>query len=195
MKNTKVLEIINQYMHENDLTIILNLKYDLEDEIRQEIVLNSGVKKSTLKVIEKLKPSRESLKGYHKVTFECKDYFGFVDGYRAFLLNNDLGMEKAISTIKLANAFPLMDDLTKVVIDVADVKTCVALQKAEDKKQIPIYRISVDGMTIGVNANYLLDMINAIGSNEVFVKSPHEAIRCNNADGEVGIVLPVKLKD
>ena len=126
--------------------------------------------------------------------------YAFCDGYRLVVLNNNFGYRQCESPLNN------IDDLLKepcqnnieVKVDTADVKQFILREKAEgrgtQKYAFKPYVIHTDTFDMGFNPQWLLDMINLIHTNSLWVSHPHKpAYLCNCLDEE-GILLPIRLR-
>lgn len=159
----------------------------------------TSTKAGTLSAIRRISKAcpREDMRGI----FQQGGRFCVCDGYRLLRLNADISSiphietsfdaEKAMSNSS-ENPHPLQ------LPSVADLKAWIASNKARFGKawnpgKAPYILTYGNGKEIGVNAKYLIDMLQALPGCTAAAKSPVSAIYFSAENGD-GILLPVRLE-
>ena len=172
------------------------LRDDLAAQIRMDIATNAGRGNAakTIRAFLKAvgKDPRESL---HYPWIDEQGRECYCDGFRAFRLNNPLGLVKrpddAGETINLAKIYP--DSLAGwkelPMPTIAEIKTHIALSKANGAKLL--WRFGPGKPT--VNAHYLLDAAMVFpDADKIFWNTLVSPMMIQSRDGD-GLILPVRV--
>ncbi|MCD8052241.1 MAG: hypothetical protein LUE89_11295 [Clostridiales bacterium] len=142
---------------------------------------------------------------WHQGMFLQQGKWCICDGFRAVRLNDDVpslshadnSPDNVSRRINLDEIFP--DPTAGELVDlpaVPELKTWIAVQKAECGKEWckgNPYRLHAGKMEIGVNPQYLLDMLQALPGCTARATSPISPIYFTAENGD-GILLPVRLQ-
>ena len=199
---------IDMYTYAKLLQTLNDEKYDelrkmLEENIREEAAKKNGNKKSftIINSMFKNKALGENMK--NKAMIMNDGRFGFVDGYRLFISETDLGFSDRgdLKLDQLLNMeVPNFD--SEVDIDLAKLKEFIALCKANKDTRKP-YIIKVDNYYVAFNPNFAKDLIDWANGNTKLKYQKHIAYNTNNQcnplfsvnnEGQiVGCILPVHI--
>lgn len=176
--------------------ILADLMIDLKADLQSKTAKNSG-KSNQLTAVKRI------VKNTHEKMSHCNKYIpydgkaAFCDGYRLAILNDSFGYEPDENSTFNINAIinPCKAYSNEIQVDIADVKMFLKMQKIKRSKQIPEpYIIENETIKIGFNPQYLIDMIEIIGTDNIMVNSPLSAGYFKNDNtGEYGILLPVRM--
>lgn len=190
MTNEKMLKVINDYMRDRNVVSLIYAKKQLEEDVRAEIQKSKGNanRDKLIKTMFKKSPNPNFTDGYIKYD----DQFVFLDGYRAYVLNDNFGYKKLDSTFDVSYLKQHGD--IEINVDINDVKFYIKQCKSESKDLVKNpYVIHTEEFDIGFNAQYLLEFVQMFGT-KVFAKGEVSFVYAENKNGEWGILLPVRLK-
>ena len=199
---------IDMYTYTKLLQTLNDEKYDelrkmLEENIREEAAKKNGNKKpfTIINSMFKNKALGENMK--NKAMIMNDGRFGFVDGYRLFISETDLGFSDRgdLKLDQLLNMeVPNFD--SEIDIDLAKLKEFIALCKANKDTRKP-YIIKVDNYYVAFNPNFAKDLIDWGNGNTKLKYQKHIAYNTNNQcnplfsvnnEGQiVGCILPVHI--
>jgi len=178
-------------------------KIKQEENIREEAAKKNGSKKpfTIINSMMKQKNVKEDGRFLNKAIPLKDGRFAFVDGYRIFISETDLGFsgrsDLEIDRI-LATEVPNFD--SEVDIDLVKLKEFIALCKVNKDTKKP-YIIKVDNYYVAFNPNFAKDLIDWANGNTKLKYLKHIAhdtnSQCNplfsvNNEGQVvGCILPV----
>lgn len=156
-------------------------------------------KSSTLAAIRRIikNSSREDMSGI----FQRGERFYVCDGYRLLRLNADIASLPHVETSydaekimhsSMKSPYPLQ------LPSIADLKAWIASNRARfgkswDCRKTPYILTYGSGEEVGVNAQYLIDMLQALPGCTAAVKTPSSPIYFSAENGD-GVLLPVRLK-
>jgi len=201
--NTKILETLEKEIAENTRYTGYEGLFSktiemLRANIREETATKSGSKKpykiieAMLKTAKKDQPSRELFQKAH----EYGNKYGFLDGYRLFLSEDNMGYESvnvANGAFKVDQLFNVNDyDFTTLEIDAAELKYFAKITKTRSKwDKIPYIIKTPDGY-VGYNPFFLIDLIEYTGSNKIRYQKRTAPIYSDNM---MALLLPVNCRD
>lgn len=176
--------------------ILADLMIDLKADLQAKAAKNSGKSNQLTAVKRIVKNTPERMSYCNKyIPYDGKSVF--CDGYRFAILNDSFGYEPDEKSTFNINAIinPCKAYSNEIQVDIADVKMFLKMQKINRPKQLPEpYIIENETIKIGFNPQYLIDMIEIIGTDKIKVNSPASAGYLENkATEEYGIVMPVKI--
>ena len=190
MTNEAMLKVINDYMKDNDVIALIKAKQQLEEDVRAEIQKSKGnaSKDKIIKAMFKKSNNPQFTTGYVKY----ENQFVFLDGYRTYILNDDMGYRQLDKTLDISS-FKHHGDI-EINVDTNDVKFYIKQCKAEGKDLIrEPYIVQTDAFDIGFNAQYLLEFMQIFGE-KMFAKNALSPIYAENDNGEWGVLLPIRIK-
>ena len=207
MKTETILKKVNEYLSDMDKNKILQLKQDLEEEIRKESVKAKGLKMdSAIKKVLKNISNTNLIFG----CYPYKNNRAFTDGFRVYVVNDDYGYPKneeleEPSGINISRIIPQTDIYTQEIkVDISDLEAYTKIVKAEKKLKNNPYILQTDHIThnnkpwqIGFNAEYLLDMLKAYKTDTIYCTTSNVSpcLTSLDLDGEFGLLLPVRIKE
>lgn len=190
MTNEKMLKVINDYMRDSDIVTLITAKQQLEEDIRAEIQKSKGNANidKIIKAMFKKSNNPQFTNGYVKY----ENQFVFLDGYRVYILNDDMGYRQLDKTLDISS-FKHHGDI-EINVDTNDVKFYIKQCKSESKDLVKNpYVIHTEEFDIGFNAQYLLEFAQMFEST-VFIKNSVSPAYVENDKGEWGVLESVRLK-
>ena len=189
------------YTYAKLLQTLNDEKYDelrkmLEENIREEAAKKNGNKKSftIINSMFKNKALGENMK--NKAMIMNDGRFGFVDGYRLFISETDLGFSDRgdLKLDQLLNMeVPNFD--SEVDIDLAKLKEFIALCKANKDTRKP-YIIKVDNYYVAFNPNFANGNTKLKYQKHIAYNTNNQCnplFSVNNEGQIVGCILPVHI--
>ena len=203
MTNAKMLELLNEYLENNNVVKLMDLKNGLTENIRVEIEKSKGTKvkdisvmKKVIKDVEEAVYSNEIFKGYHVFELNNKQYNGFCNGHFIFASTNDFGYEKSENPLDMKqmfseNGFEKNNMNMEIKVNLNDVKFFIKTHKKSDKKP---YIINTDNFKIGINPYYLQNALEFCNSDTIYITKPNQPIYVKSEDYEkITLVLPMHI--
>lgn len=191
MTNVAMLKTINEFLKSENVMDLLTAKAQLEEDIRAEIQKSKG-NASKDKIIKIMFNKTKNIRTEFKNAYvEFENQFVFLDGFRAYVLNDDYGYKKSDSNLDIKQ-FKQHGDV-EIEVDINDVKFYIAKCKAENKDitKNP-YIINTKYFEIGFNAQYLLEFVQMFGV-KLFAKNALSAVYAECDNEEWGILLPIRI--
>ena len=168
----------------------------LRANIREEEATKKGNKKP-FKIIEKMiKGSNYKYQPLFKMCHPYGEKYGFLDSYRLFLSDDNLGYEVATPerAFKIEPLYNINKaDYIDIEINIAELRYFSKVAKPRGKNETPqpfIIR-TPDGLA-GFNPSFLLDLIEYSGSNTIKYIKHNAPIYSNDYNA---LLLPVHLKE
>lgn len=202
-KEVKELDMYSyaKLLEELDKENYFKLREMLLDNIREEAANKNGTKKPFKIVQDMFKKTQDQFT--NKAVAMKDGRFGFLDGYRIFIADTDLGYEGR-SDFKLEQALPMStsDFDMEIDIDITELKKFIAVVKAEKKKDTPRpYIIQCeDGFMVACNPFFLKEAIDFSGVTKMrFTRYRNSNIQkspmyfTDNEDRIVSVILPVNV--
>ena len=198
MTKTKILEMVKQYTLDQDLRTLNDLIKGLESDIMDENNKANG-KSNVAKAIKAITGSKANIREQFQTAWIHNGRLTATDGYRLIstseLVNVPIQDTPPINADKLINAFWEVNHEELPTPAIGDVKTKIALDKANGEKES--HWIWDDGtFRIAVNAKYLLDMLLAdpFATIRATKSNATAPIYFNDPEALVfGILLPVRI--
>lgn len=167
----------------------------LRANVREETARAKGNKKP-YKIIESMtkKAKKDRNNEMFQKAHKYGDKYGFLDGYRLFLSDDNYGYEVAEPErqFNIEPLFKINEELKSVEIDVADLRYYCKIYKTMKKyNKIPYIIRTADGFA-AYNPEFLLDLIEYSGSNVIKYIKSNAPIYSENMDC---LLLPVNRKD
>lgn len=199
------LEKISVTTQETDTRKSLeSVLYALKEEHRAEVNKSTskggkGLLKAQERAIKKVikqgeQEKNKMLLGWHKL----ESQFCFVDGYKLYVLNKNLGYEKSELERNVSNFINYTDKEEKSVpcaVDMADLKLAVKYQKQHKIKFFP-YQLTQNNRIMNFSPEFLLDSLTAMGTNVIFLQENGlKPAFIDGKEGEFAMLLPVKLNN
>lgn len=199
--NTKILETLEKEIAENTRYTGYEGLFSktiemLRANIREETATKSGAKKP-YKIIEKMLKS-EQCKNNNMMqkAHKYNDKYGFLDGHRLFITDNDMGYEVADQehTFRIEQLYNGIDtyDMAVIEIDIAEVRYFAKVAKGGKWESPKPYIIRTPDGFAGFNPNYLIDLIDFSGSNKIKYIKRNAPIHSENMNA---LLLPVNVRD
>ena len=198
MTKTKILEMIKESIKNQSVFILNDLVSALESDIMDENNKANG-KSNVAKAIKAITGNKANFREDFQTAWIHKDRVTALDGYRlistAEPVNVPIQDTPPINADKLINAFWEVNHEELSTPSIGDVKTKIALDKANGEKVS--HWIWDDGtFKIAVNAKYLLDMLLADPFSTIRATQGNTTapIYFNDPEALVfGILLPVRI--
>lgn len=174
--------IINNYNREE----LLNLKLNLEDDVKKEIAYktNSKTRVNTISKLQKanIKNKRENINGY----IPFNDMYAFTNAYYIVALKDTLGYDKSISNLDVKSIldFTLNDSIEEIELNINDI---YYNYKIKNK----FYNIN----GINFDTSMLKDVIDILGDVTVYQGTDSKnkyQIYFINKNKEKGVLLGIK---
>ena len=183
-----------------DFKKIMQLKLDLEEEVRKESVKAKGLKMdSAIKKMFK-KCSNDRLEN---TSFSWRDKRTFTDGYRMYILNDDYGYVKAeddensfsFAVNKILDGLDTASDI-EIKVDIQDLTSFYKIAKAEKRVKDNPYILEKDGFRIGFNSEYLYEALTSLKTDAIYCsKSVAPAVTNRDFTQEFALILPIQIKE
>lgn len=202
MTNEAMLQLVNRGIETGDYTVLVQLKNELTENIRLEVLKKAGTKTKDIAIIKRIIKSEtfnKKCKFAHKFTYENKEYFGFTEGHFVVACNSNMGIEELkedYDKIKIADFInpSMFYDCVEFNVDMIDLKTFCKTHKRSDKKQTPYIIEYTEGKKIGLNAYYLLDTLEFNDTNIIHISGELKPVIVQNKDKDtLGMVLPIRM--
>ena len=175
----------------------------LLENIREESN-NKGANKKPAQIIASMLKKSDTPERFSKAN-KCARGYGFLDGYRLFIVNDSLGYDIADHNILNESGSPSGFDIDALMrefwndshefmpieINTAELKYYIKTYKKTSRhERIKPFIIKTPDGYAGYNPNYLLDMINFTGDSTIYYTKRNAPI--TTADRNA-LVLPVNL--
>lgn len=198
-KQTKELDMYSyaKLLEKLDKGSFGELREMLLDNIREEAANKNGSKKP-FKIIQNMfkKTNNESFE--NKAIALSDGRFAFIDGYRVFIADTDLGYTKR-ADFNLEPALGNLELDREIEIDTSELKRFTAVVKAEKNDRKPFIIDCGNDYYIGVNPFFLKDAIDFSGITKMkYQKSRGQTQKTpmyfiDDSGKIVAIVLPVNI--
>lgn len=192
--NSKMLELLLSGK-------IDDLEKALKENIQEENNKKAGTKKEATIIKKFLKhvKNRKDLNG----AFKIDGSFYFCNMYSVLKSCNDYGFEHVEGFKNAKNMFSQKFD-KKITVDIADIKTFLAIEKAAskaEKRTMSPYIIKINGGFLGVNPDYLLDILQFVGVDHFYIDEKSVKNGCyiapiqaySNDGKKEAILLPINI--
>ena len=202
--NTKILETLEKEIAENTRYTGYEGLFSktiemLRANIREEEAGKKGTKKP-YKIIEKMLKDAKRDNPNQLLFQKAHEYgnkYGFLDGYRLFLSDDNMGYESvnvANGAFKIEQLYNGIDtyNMTDIEIDISELRYFAKVAKGgRNEKPTPYIIRTPDGFA-GFNPNYLIDLIDFSGSNKIKYIKSNAPIHSENMNA---LLLPVNVRD
>lgn len=179
--------------------IMADLYLECMEDVRYKDQKTSGnAKRDTL--IKKLFKTAQKEEFVNCYVFCEGGKYGFVDGFRAYICNDNFGYDKSESNFQLEKCFPA-ENTSDIILKAteAEVKNFISEQKAIGKgtKKSPFdqFIVEKDGEKYGYNPIFLLEFLQFFNISEFRTAGKVSAAYYYADNGEKGILLPVRVKE
>ncbi len=178
--------------------IIDSLKEDIRIECQKK--KGNGKREAILRKLMKNASSHGFKNGLGDHFVPVEDKFGFCDGYRAYVLNEDFGYSKiAVGNYIDLNRSKPANANVKIEVDLADLAAYIKDEKAKKyvarsrSLRLKPYVLKSGDFEVAFNPEYLLDFCNMFKTDYVMCDSPLSPALYEADNGEWGLLLPVRV--
>ena len=201
MTNEKMFKIITKlkddYTSDNfDVSYVDKVLNELKEDLKKEYQKSKGLKHGA--VLKKLfKEGYNKNEKFMNKAIVVDDARVFTNGFSIYWLNDNYGYEELIDT-KLKDIMTSFKEkyinngllYHEIEIDVVDLKLHNTNNKALKKNEPYIIEYG-NGECIGLNGEYLINVLDIIGTTTIYVNEPCNPIYCKNINNECGLVCPM----
>ena len=192
MKLEKGIENINKMLQMDTTKMyeaLLSMREELIEELRMSDVEKKGTPKKEITIIKNMMKANKCNENFQKAQ-SYGDRFAFTDGHRLFITNTDLGYEISEKPLNIENIMKI-ERLHRIKFDLADLK--IFIKENKGIKNLKPYIVDINGELMGFKANYLVDAIDFLGTDEFEISSRIQPAYASNGEKEA-LVLPVSIK-
>lgn len=192
MTNEKMLKMVNKMVQDgNYLKIALNLKDELENDIRKDVLKSKGVTPKQIKLIEKMFKKVDDNTHFKNKYSEFDDKYWFTDSYRLYGSNEKFGYKAMEEPLNIERIYQPQDAKIKIVVDIKDLQAFIKIHKNEKIS----YILENENIKIGFNPVYLLEGLQFCETDTIKCSRDVYPAYIENAQGDsVAIVFPIRLK-